>query len=137
MPRYPKPDGEKVSRNAPAFAWATLPPRREGGAPPLPRGYRWREETIAWWEELWCRPQAAMWDPSGSTLEVYARLYDAMLAGGDVVRISAEMRQHEDRHGLNPKAMLQLRWRVAAEEEQIEQPPPVAADRRARLRIAG
>jgi hypothetical protein len=78
MPRYPKPDGEKVSRNTPAFAWVTLPARREGGAPPLPRGYRWREETIEWWEELWCKPQAAMWDPSGSTLEAYARLYDAM-----------------------------------------------------------
>jgi hypothetical protein len=60
-----------------------------------------------------------------------------MVAGGDIVRIAAEMRQHEDRHGLNPKAMLQLRWRVAAGEDQLDEQPAAAVDRRARLRIAG
>ena len=58
-----------------------------------------------------------MWKQDGSTLIVLAALYDDLISGrAEPAKVSAEMRQHEDRHGLNPKAMLNLRWRIVADE---------------------
>jgi hypothetical protein len=114
---YPKPDGQKVTRHAPKFEWISLPERREGDPPALPEWRLWQEKTLRWWADLWAKPQATQWAQDGSTLFALACLYDDLIAGrAEAAKVSAEMRQHEDRHGLNPKAMLQLRWRVGAEE---------------------
>jgi hypothetical protein len=107
---YLKPDGERRTRHQPAFGWTLLAPKPKVRAPALPPG-KWHAETRQWWKQLWGRPQAVMWDPTGITLTRAARLYEAIVSGGDVARLSAELRQIEDRHGLK-KAMLQLRWRV-------------------------
>jgi hypothetical protein len=50
--------------------------------------------------------------------------------------VFAELRQIEDRHGLNPKAMLQLRWRISPVEAAAAEDgrPPVEARRR-RLKV--
>lgn len=67
---------------------------------------------------MWKKPQAVMWEQDGSTMHPLACLYDDLISGrAEIAKVSAEMRQHEDRHGLNPKAMLQLRWRIVADEE--------------------
>lgn len=135
---YPKPDGQKVTRHAPQFGWVELPREREGDPPALPPWRLWHPETLDWWTKLWRKPQATMWEPSGSTLWSLACLYDDLIAGrADATKVSAEIRQHEDRHGLNPKAMLQLRWRI---EEEVPQPAPAkssasAAARRKRLKV--
>lgn len=126
----PKPDAERRRTNASTFSWTYLPAAgRKGKTPVLPKWRVWHPETVAWWRRLWVTPQASQWKDDGSTLFVLAALYDDLIAGrADVARVSAEMRQHEDRHGLNPKAMLQLRWRL----DDGEQPAaaPLAAKRR-------
>lgn len=131
---YPKPDGQKVTRHRPRFDWVDLPAEGRAGAPPaLPRWRRWSPDTRRWWKALWSKPQAVMWDPSGATLLVAACLYDDLIAGREGARdVSAELRQHEDRHGLNPKAMIQLRWRIA--EPDPDEPDPKPASRYAHLR---
>jgi hypothetical protein len=127
---YPKPDAQKVTRHAPAFGWRVLPAEgRKGAPPPLPTWRKWSTKTRAWWADLWSAPQAVAWDQTGRSLWTLAALFDSMAAGlVDVTKCSAEMRQHEDRHGLNPKAMLQLRWVIAEPEET----PAAAAPRRSR-----
>jgi hypothetical protein len=56
------------------------------------------------------------WDPTGRSLHTLALLHHELMTRRGQPRrsSSAEMRQHEDRHGLTPKAMLQLRWRVGS-----------------------
>jgi len=121
---YPKPDEAKVNRVAPKFGWVDLPAAgRSGATPKLPSWRKWHAGTARWWKELWATPQATQWEASGRTLWTLACLYDDMIAGrADVAKVSAEMRQHEDRHGLNPKSMLQLRWRI------VEQPDAEVID---------
>lgn len=74
------------------------------------------------------------------SLWALAMLMDDVHAGRvDMGKVSAEVRQHSDRHGLSPKSMLQLRWVVAAEPEAAR--PVLTPDaapsraRRDRLRI--
>lgn len=134
---YPKPDGERRNRVEPKFGWTDLTPTPDVKAPKLPAWRKWAPATTKWWRELWAKPQAAMWESDGSTLWTLACLYDDLIAArADASKVSAEMRQHEDRHGLNPKAMLQLRWRViepAAETTVGDGPSPAADDRRAQV----
>lgn len=111
----PKPDGQKVTRHAPTFDWTLLPAAGRVGPPPkLPTGLRdWTKATRAAWADLWSSPQATAWDQSGRTLHTWAALHHDLVEGErPTSSISAEMRQHEDRHGLNPAALLRLRWRI-------------------------
>lgn len=118
--RYPNPDDQRRNRNERAFDWTVLPIEgRQGPPPALPEWRPWTEATRVWWAELWSTPQAAMWDPSGRSLHALALLHHELMLDqfAEVKRahsITAEMRAHEDRHGLTPKAMLQLRWKVSA-----------------------
>lgn len=134
---YPKPDGQKVTRHEPKFGWTDLPEAgRTEPAPELPDWRKWMPSTFAWWADLWTKPQATAWEQDGSTLWTLACLYDDLIAGRtDAAKVSAEMRQHEDRHGLNPKAMLQLRWRVVSDQADEDAPAPKASDRRRRLKV--
>ena len=108
----PKPDGQKVTRHAPAFDWTLLPAAGRPGPPPkLPTGLRpWTKSTRDAWADVWSSPQATAWDQSGRTMHVWAALHHDLAEGERATAsISAEMRQHEDRHGLNPAALLRLR----------------------------
>jgi hypothetical protein len=136
MPRYPKPDAERRNRTAPAFAWTELPREGRKGKPPaLPAGREWPTATKAAWTALWAKPQATQWDQSGGTLHRWAWLHaDLVLGKGAAASLSAEMRQIEDRHGLSPKAMLQLRWRMASDEVAEARAEKTAPARRARLK---
>ena len=133
----PKPDDQRVTRHAPAFSWVDLPAKRAGAAPKLPKWRTWRPETLVWWRQLWAKPQATMWEPSGASLWVLATLIDDLVGGETAAKVSSEIRAHEDRHGLSPKSLLQLRWRVVAEDPGKS--PVVAkssvAARRNRLRV--
>lgn len=118
--RYPKPGA--VNRNERELAWESLPLEgRQGPAPTLPDFRVWQPATLTWWTQLWSTPQAVKWDSSGRTLHALAILHHQLVIDGALPpaqskasSISAEMRQIEDRHGLSPKAMLQLRWRVSS-----------------------
>lgn len=70
----------------------------------------------ALWRDLWKRPQAVAWEHDGYIREValYVRL--TILGENGNLNATKEARQHADRFGLNPQAMLRLRWSVADDE---------------------
>ena len=129
---YPKPDDAKVTRVEPKYGWTDLPKTNTGPVPALPPIREWTAETLRWWAVLWSKPQASQWDQSGESAVPMAVLYDQLQdAPEQAPKILAEMRQHEDRHGLNPKAMLQLRWRITVEETKPAAPKSAKRGRRA------
>lgn len=139
---YPKPDGQKVTRHAPQFSWVDLPEVWEAPAPDLPDWREWDSRTVAWWCEMWRSPQASQWKPDGSTMVPFALLMDDVVAGRvEIARASGEIRQHQDRHGLNPKAMLQLRWRLSSGEPSTPERPATKRKtdgrRKAALKLVG
>jgi len=123
---YPKPAGEARTRHKPAFGrppegWVVLPRQHRVKAPALPGSREWSAATREWWRRIWRLPQASQWDRSGESLHPAAVVFDKLIAGADdraVAGLAAELRQIYDRHGLSPKAMLQLRWRVADVDEE-------------------
>lgn len=134
---YPKPDGQTVTRHERAFDWVELPEKRVGKAPALPTWRKFDRRTRAWWSELWKRPQAVQWQQSGASLFALAVLYDDLITGRvDAAKLSAEIRQHEDRHGLSPKALLQLRWRLPEKAGASQATKaPASSSRKARLQV--
>ena len=143
----PKPDGERVRRNASTFSWVDLPSSGRKGKPPkLPEWRVWHPRTETWWAELWRTPQAVMWDQTGRSLHVMAAMMDDLISGrAEAAKVSAEMRQHEDRHGLNARSLMSLRWRIVDEVKTAPVPAKKAArkkpatvtpldERRARVR---
>lgn len=73
-----------------------------------------REAEI--WAELWTTPQAVVWERKKAVHDValYTRFMWAAESGD--MKAAAEARQWNDRLGLNPKAMLSLRWKIAADD---------------------
>ena len=128
---YPKPDNERVTRN-PVFDWVTLPERNEKKAPPLPpcptpmssgtsvpTPRPWSKEARAAWKKVWATPQSTQWtDDMFSTVETWLHLYEAIHLGR--YNFVPSLGKVEDKLGLNPKAMLQLRWRYHPNTEQGE-----------------
>jgi hypothetical protein len=151
----PAPSADGVRRrNKPTFGWTLLPKSGRKGPPPalgeppewmapkdsdgFPTGpAEWPESTVAAWAALWSTPQACQWDPSGLSLHGWAELHGRAAMAGRTAVINAEMRQVEDRHGLSPKALLQLRWRVVADEDATVNGTPTGAQPpKARVRAA-
>lgn len=64
------------------------------------------------WAELWATPQAAMWEQLAWSREVAQ--YVRWKIRGELGDLDAakEARQWSDRLGLNPLAMLRLRWEI-------------------------
>jgi hypothetical protein len=124
----PKHPDDRARANADPFGPLTkLPP--EGYQGPIPS---WPEsiardplEHDLLWGELWRTPQAAAWVRMGVGVQRVVARYVILQSGKLSEKILPEIRQLEDRLGLNPLAMLRLRWDVARDEVQ-------AARRRAR-----
>ncbi len=79
-----------------------------------------------------------MWEQDGSSLFVLAVLRDDVFAGKTSAWRFEEIRAHEDRHGLNPKAMLALRWRLPLPDDATVETPAkraTSAQRRKRLKL--
>lgn len=137
----PKPAHTRRRRNA-SIALTPLPADgRRGDAPewplgPLPsRRYTLRERDI--WVALWGTPQAVMWERQKYPRIVarYVRFIVSLEREFDP-RMASEVRQLEDRLGLNPLALLRLRWEIPAKEEQQSTgPTPAAEPARRRLRV--
>lgn len=136
----PAPKPNKVGRTPLAFDWTSLPSEgRKGPAPKLPDLRKWRKATREAWAAWWASPQAVAWDQTGKTMWRWAILYDQIVADEvNVTAASAEMRQLEDRHGMNPAALLRLRWRIVADEVADRRDTrPVGSSAKARLRAVG
>lgn len=139
----PAPMDPSARRRRNASVGKTLLPAggRAGDTPVWPL----RSAEPAVWGELWSTPQAAAWEQMGYTRVVarYALLLDIIESGegAPAAAILGEVRQMEDRLGLNPKAMRSLLWEVAADEvaekREDKAVPSRTADKRAKLKIVG
>lgn len=144
----PKPDADRIRRNAPTFGWVELPSEgRQGPPPDLPEPAPWLAKLDGWpvatraeWKRMWSTPQASQWDPTGISLHEWATQHAFIQINGPTAAGLAELRQIADRHGLSPRALLQLRWRISTQPaEASPTPAPTkrsrskATDRKARI----
>lgn len=77
------------------------------------------QETILW-ATLWNTPQAVAWERLRWTREVAVYVRWTVLSEMGDLDAAKEARQWSDRLGLNPMALLRLRWEIA-EDEVAEQ----------------
>lgn len=137
----PKDPAARRRRNA-TVGKTILPAGGRVGDPPAWPLARAEAEP---WVSLWATPQAAAWETLGWTRVVarYAILIEAIESDEGVppAALLGEVRQIEDRLGLNPKAMRSLLWEVASEdavaEKRDEKTPSRTASKRAELKIVG
>lgn len=126
-----KTNDDRRRRNAPTFDWTWLPYEgRSGRAPKMPelpapwkrgRSSAWSASARSYWRWLWSTPQATQWDQTGLTLHTAVILKEAIERDPlHASKHSAELRQVEDRHGLNPKALLQLRWKIKPAPNDVQ-----------------
>ena len=138
----PKPDSERRNRTKPTFEWTLLPATgRKGPAPKLPAKTPdrnpWSATTKSWWSKLWHTPQATQWREDDDELYRLAWLRERFWLGQATGTDQNVMLAIEDRHGLNDKAMMNLRWRIVTEEQITQARERPAADVRRRLRVVG
>lgn len=136
----PKPPEQRRRRNA-TVPMVQLPAGgRQGDPPPFPLPKVSSKELAALeleiWAELWQTPQAVAWERHRWTRDVaqYARLKAAGELGS--MKAVSEARQMGDRLGLNPHALLRLRWEIAPDELDEVRTARPTSKRRASLRIA-
>lgn len=85
------------------------------------------------WRDLWRTPQAVAWERLGWYREVARYVRHTVMAELGDLDAAKEARQWSDRLGLNPLAMLRLRWVVASDEvgakraERAAAAPPAPA----------
>lgn len=106
---------------------------RKGKAPPWPLGEPTARELDVW-RRLWRLPQAAAWEAGGAfdiTIARYAWL-KVSTEGDTSASMLGELRQLEDRLGLNPVSMARLRW-VVDDHTEVEQESDHVLDIRDRL----
>ena len=70
------------------------------------------------WGELWATPQAVAWERFSWSRYVARYVRDLLEAEERraPMALKAEVRQAEDRLGLNPLAIMRLRWEIGEEE---------------------
>jgi hypothetical protein len=113
----PKPADQRARRNKPPTAAVQLPPEGRQGDPPAWPLARKAAADMQLWRELWATPQAAAWDRmGGGVVRVVARYVVLTRAAAQDPRMFAEIRQLEDRLGLNPLFMRRLGWEIAPDE---------------------
>jgi len=94
------------------------------------------------WRDLWKLPQAVEWERQGWLRDVAQYVRFKVLAELGEIDAAKEARMWSDRLGLNPMAMLRLRWEVARDEvaakraERDSAPAGEAASPQRRLKIA-
>lgn len=96
-------------------------------------------ETAAW-RELWKTPQAVAWERLGWYRDVAAYVRFKVLGELGDMDAAKEARQWSDRLGLNPLALLRLRWQIApaeAAEAKTRGRATGAHSRYADLRVVG
>lgn len=95
------------------------------------------------WADLWKLPQAVEWERQGWLRDAAQYVRFKVLAELGELDAAKEARMWSDRLGLNPVAMLRLRWEIARDElaeKRTERAAPTEApgsgSARGRLRIA-
>lgn len=89
-----------------------------------------RDAEVKLWRELWRTPQAVIWEQLAWSREVAQYVRWKVRAEQGDLDAAKEARQWSDRLGLNPLALLRLRWEIEKTDEaeakgrQRRQPPP-------------
>jgi hypothetical protein len=124
----PPPTRNPRRRNA-RPDWRRLPAGGRGGEPPeWPMG-RPTKAVLGLWAQLWATPQAVAWADLGwlRTVARYTKLVLASERPKAPGYLLAEVRQLEDRLGLNPMAMRRLMWEIVADPADQPTPAEVAS----------
>jgi hypothetical protein len=112
MPPDPKPPSRRRRRNAVAGEGSLPAQGRVGPAPPLPKGIPWLDWTREYWATIWASPVATRWlDFDVPALVRLARLQERAVWCDDT-KFLAEIRQLEDRFGLNPRGRRLNGWEI-------------------------
>jgi hypothetical protein len=132
----PKDAGQRRRRNPVVPVVELSGPGRK--PPPLPKTVKVPATVRAWWRALWASPLSQGFDvvdiPALTRIVVlWARALEGRAGAGEL----AELRQLEDRFGLNPLARRRLGWQLlspqdASPDEDAPQPRPPSARRRLR-----
>lgn len=135
----PAPDPNALRRDRPSDkdGWTSLPSEgRRKPAPAWPLANLMADDDLdpagrelEIWARVWKSAQAVAWELNGSELEVALYVRHLVQAEGGDMKAAAEMRQWSDRLGLNPAAMLRLRWKIAADEVAAKRAAPTTAPR--------
>lgn len=129
MPRGPLPNPRRVRRNTPTIPTTNLPVSGyQGPIPPLPEWIPLGNAGTCWWMWAWTTPQAAAWSAGHAVAIARRAVLEDVLVGAeepkDKLAVAREARELDDRLGLTPKGMAQLRWEIVAdtpaEDEIVE-----------------
>lgn len=121
----PKDPAQRRRRNAPERGdWVTLKPLEHPVLDPLPvldGEDLWSARTSETWEAWRNDPVTATWSPADRAYAMDTILIHQMVYGpeGDVARAN-ELRLRMDSLGLTPKGKRDLRYRLAAADEDDE-----------------
>lgn len=142
----PAPAENRQRRNTPARGeWIYLPPLANSVLPALPKRAKgtgpWSARTRGAWAAWRTDPVTAEYGPADIHAAIdLAFLYEEWVRTGDRAA-AAEIRQRQDRLGLNPKGKRDLRWRVGSAPSSEDETPPSgprkrsSSKRRARLSV--
>lgn len=134
MGKTPAPNKENRTRDG--IGWTILPASgREGAAPPLslagiklamdPKAdKRAKDRARELWRKWWSSPMALMWAVDDAHVLQRLLVLTAKAWGGASSAEMSEIRQLEDRFGLNPKARRSLYWKI----EGVDTPSVEAGD---------
>lgn len=138
MPAPPKHPSQRRRRNKDAAVDPILrlpAGGRVGPTPSWPLDGQSEDERVAW-DEVWHSPQAAAWERTGVPCRVVARYVRLSIQAEQVgakAALASEVRQMEDKLGLNPRAMMSLRW--AVDDDEVADARSVRSEPRARLKV--
>lgn len=140
--RTPKPEDERINRNAPAFPLTTVKPDgklRGTPLPPLPmiRGVKqtWCKRTQAWWDKYRRSPQAKLmvdtdWEVLYSAALVHNIIWsdrNKEISYPALNLLLSELRRREDAVGGSFEARAKLRITVLSEQTEDENEASITA----------
>lgn len=122
----PNPNGRSRARAKSTYEQNALPAAgRKGAVPKPPDWVTLGEAGMAWWRWAWKTPQAVKWSKADYPLIARrASMEDAFYALTDEppsASLMKAMLDMEDRLGLSPKALAQLRWVIVDDPSSFRQ----------------
>lgn len=115
------PAGDPNSYRGQKKDWVVLPSTGFDGAVPVWPLQMGSSVEAELWAELWCKPQATMWDRLGLKFQVaaYVRAFLESIEEGASAGLKTAVLRMEGELGLSVPGMGQLGWRIG-ESEQVD-----------------
>lgn len=130
----PKQEGRRNKTAPQRGEWIDLPPLEQSVLPDLPEG-EWSDRTYEAWGRWREDPATTQYDPADIQNAIdLAYLYEAWVRE-PTAALAGEIRQRQDRLGLNPKGKRDLRWRVVEKADEKTAGPKGAKPKGSRERL--